>query len=545
MFSGNLVNLFNQKQSTLQSWVLPVAILTLFLCIKFLFLRNMGGINELHHLPLSRHLVDPIWLAKDIYYSEPPGYRLLFQLLFGPLTVSVGFLATSIIGRILGYIAISLSLWALARNLGMRFLTLFLALGLFIHTNKHQGVMAGEWLVGVGGIEPKIFAYSAIFVALTALFKGRYLWMVAWLGLAISFHALVGGWTAISLLFWLLWRRRSVLLDGRRWLAALPIYGVTGVFAVTAVLTQLLSPVEESDIAPAAIYSFLRNPHHVNPLSWHWNVWLGLLAYVLVLVSCAFYVRWADRKEPYLDQQIMRNRTDFLCFVLCTLIPFGAGVLAAPIDINGQFLQYYPFRVGDVMVPLGTALFLALALDRLLFQRRGGAIALSLIVLLCFGAELPHFYQKAVALQDFPSEEQRVDPELKAMATWVKQHVPAGDLLISSPVDLDVLAWLCERPTVAKFRFVPSASSADVAAWYERITDLGGGVDILNYVDRFVDNSRPVQRQLREAYNSLDTLQMSALMDKYQSNYAITNVEQRLELPLLYENSRYRVYGSN
>ncbi|MEM9246167.1 MAG: hypothetical protein AAGA67_10575 [Cyanobacteria bacterium P01_F01_bin.153] len=388
-----------------------------------MFVRNMGGINELHHLPLSRHLVDPTWLAKDIYYSEPPGYRLLFQLLFGPLTDTIGFLATSIIGRIVGYLAIAVGLCALARSLGMRFLTLFLALGLFIYTNKSQGMMAGEWLVGVGGIEPKIFAYSAIFIALAALFKERYLWMVAWLGVATSFHALVGGWTAISVLFLLLWRRRQVLLDGRRWLAAIPIYAATGVFAVTAILTQLLSPVRESNISPSSIYSFLRNPHHVNPLSWNWDVWLGLLAYGAILLGCAFYVRRVDKNDLQQSAQTLRNRADFLYFVLCTLIPFGAGVLAAPMDANGEFLQYYPFRVGDVMVPLGAAFFLALALERLLFRGRWGAISLSLILLLTFGAEIPNFHQKALTLQDFPGQAQGVSLETKAIANWIKQRL--------------------------------------------------------------------------------------------------------------------------
>lgn len=535
----------NQKQFTLQSWVLPVAIITLFLCIKFLFIRNMAGVNELHHLPLARHLVDPSWLADDIYYSEPPGYRLLFQLLFGPLTVSVGFLATSIIGRILGYMVMAMGLWTLARSVGMRFLTLFLALGLFLYVNKYQGVMAGEWLVGVGGLEPKIFAYSAIFMALTAMLEERYLWMVAWLGVAASFHALVGGWTSIIMLFWLVWRRRAIVLDGRRWLVAIPIYAATGIFAVTAVLTQLLRPVEDSGISPSSIYSFLRNPHHVNPLTWRWDDGLVLLAYVVVLVGCSLYLRQAAQKEPRQAEttQIICRRTEFFYFVLCSLIPFGAGLLAVPIDMNGEFLQYYPFRVGDVMLPLGTAFCLAMVLDRLLFQRRGGAIALTLIMLFCFGAEIPHSYTKAMELREFPSQEQRVTADMKTMTHWVKQHIPAGELMISPPVELDTFAWLSEHSTIAKFRFVPSASSADVAAWYERITDLGGGLDILSYVDRHIDNSRPVQKDLTAAYNSLDTTQMIALMDKYQSRYVVTNVGQVLDLPVLYENAGYRVYG--
>lgn len=536
------VSFLPQKQSVIQTWVLPIGTITLFLCLKFLFVRNMGSVNELHHLPLARHFVEPTWLAKDIYYSEPPGYRLLFQLLFGYLTTTVGFLATSIIGRILGYLALAVGLWSLARSLGIRLLTLLVAIGLLVYVRRPQGVMAGEWLIG--SVEPKVFAYSAIFMALSSLFSGRYLWMTAWLGVAASFHALVGGWTSIAILLLLLWRRRSVLLDGRRWLAAIPIYGLTSVFALTAVLTQLLSPVQTSEISPSYIYSFLRNPHHVNPLAWSLDEWLLLLVYLLVFGGCAYFVTGRQSPNNPPAPQVTVNRVDFVCFVLCTLILFGAGILVAPLDHNGQILQYYPFRVGDLMLALGTALFLALVLERVLFEHRRGAIAITLIILMGFGIEATRFYAKGMALRDFPSNEQGVNADMVTVANWLKQHVPAGEPVISPPVDLAALPWLSDHPAIAKFRFVPSASSADVEAWFNRMTDLGGGIDLLSYVDRRTDARRKIRQALTEAYNTLDTTQISALMDKYQSRYAVTNTGQILNLPVLYENPRYRIYGA-
>lgn len=534
------MNSLSQKQSFVQTWVLPVATITLFLSLKFLFVRNMGSVNELHHLPMARHFVEPSWLANDIYYSEPSGYRLLFQLLLGRLTTTVGFLATSIIGRLLGYLTLAIGLWSLSRSLGVRLLTLLLTIGLLVYVRRPQGVIAGEWLMG--SIEPKIFAYSAIFMALPALFSGRYLRMVAWLGLAASFHALVGGWASIAVLLWLLWRRRAVLLDGRRWLAAILIYAITGIFAVTAVLTQLLSPVSESDVAPSYIYTFLRNPHHVNPFAWVQEEWLYLLLYLLVFGLSAFYVIRLSRQEGDNQGRITANRTDFFCFVMCTLILFGAGVTIAPFDRNGQILQYYPFRVGDLMLALGTGFFLALALENLLFRYRRGAIALTLIILVGFGAEATRFYHKGMALSEFPSGEQGVNSEMMAVANWIKQNVPEGELVISSPVELSPLAWLSDHPSVAKFRFVPSAASADVDAWFTRITDLGGGIDLLSYVDRRTDARRQIRQDLIVAYNGLDTAQVSVLMDKYQSRYMVTNAGQRLDLRVVYQNARYWIY---
>ncbi|MBX2863398.1 MAG: hypothetical protein KTR27_07560 [Leptolyngbyaceae cyanobacterium MAG.088] len=86
------------------------------------------------------------------------------------------------------------------------------------------------------------------------------------------------------------------------------------------------------------------------------------------------------------------------------------------------------------------------------------------------------------------------------MANWLKEDVPEGEVVISSPVELKQLPWLSEHPAVIKFLFVPSASSADVEDWFNRITDLGGGIDLLSYVTSYrcsIHHSRGVNRGLQ------------------------------------------------
>jgi hypothetical protein len=43
---------------------------------------------------------------------------------------------------------------------------------------------------------------------------------------------------------------------------------------------------------------------------------------------------------------------------LISLIPFVLGVAIAPFDSQGRFLQYYPFRLADIMLPLTPACYL-------------------------------------------------------------------------------------------------------------------------------------------------------------------------------------------
>ena len=46
-------------------------------------------------------------------------------------------------------------------------------------------------------------------------------------------------------------------------------------------------------------------------------------------------------------------------FTLIALIPFGAGMIISLFDYQGEWLQYYPFRFGDIMLTLTTCLLVA------------------------------------------------------------------------------------------------------------------------------------------------------------------------------------------
>lgn len=512
---------------------LSILAVTAFLSLKFLLSKIMGTGNEVDVLPLAKHYADPGWIPRDWYLNQSASYRLLFETLFGRLIVAWGFLATSVVGRLVSYVLIASGLVLIGRKLGLNLTLILLAVGLFLYTNRYQGVAASESVVGK--LEPKSFAYGLVLLAIRLMLDGHYRPMALMLGLATSFHVLVGGWTFLVVLGWLAlrWNR----LHGIRHFGLILLYLAGSAFAIRTVLEQLFTRLPPSSITPSYIYVFWRLPHHLNPLSWDSNWWIKPTVYLLVL---AFSVSlWQQRQTDKLSEQYIA-RMALVEFTLLSLVPFILGLAIAPVDYEGSFLQYYPFRLGDVMLPINTCLLFACALEQA-FRDRGKRVLLLVCILLLSGMcsiQAVTFQKQFQALYRFP----KLDPEYKALCNWVRHYTPTDATVVSPPVDLVDFTWLTERPTIAKFKLLPQ-TKAGILDWYKRLSDLSGEVSPWSTKDRTKDNRHKIERSLTNGYNHLTTTQADALMTKYQATYFITGIEHQLDLPRAYHNSRYVLYS--
>ncbi len=211
--------------------------ITAFLCILQLLDANMSRSNEVDILPLAKQYANPNWVPGDWYLNQSPGYRLIFQILIGNLIVAWGFLATSIVGRILCYSLIASGLVLIKRRLGLSLPLLLLAIFAFMTA---QSFAAGELIVS--GLQPKVFSYGFVLLALGAMLSRSYYWMALMLGLATSFHVLVGGWSFLMLLGLLILRWNTCRMNFRRFGGIVLIYLIASSFSVKAVLEQLFNP---------------------------------------------------------------------------------------------------------------------------------------------------------------------------------------------------------------------------------------------------------------------------------------------------------------
>lgn len=539
----------------------PILALTLLFSFRWLFDSNMGvnTVNEANMLPFARQQLEPGWIPQDWYLNQPPGYRVPFIQVFGRLAIALGFLQASIVGRLLEYVALASGLVFLSRQLKLSTPLLILAMDLFLFVNTalfldssatdgagSQGAVAREWMVG--GIEPKALAYTFILYALGLMFTGRWLWMALLLGCATSFHTLVGGWAVVSVTGWLLLRRRSLLLShGQRLGGMLLLYLIGSAFAIQPIVQQLTGKTPKGLFSASFTYVYLRTPHHLNPLSWHPLWWVKPLI-LLAVLGWSVWVLWQQaRRSGETQSPEHQARLGLAEFALISLGAFVVGLIVAPLEQADKFLQYYPFRFGDLMLPLSTCLLLCCALEQTFTSDRARKRLLYgciLMVVLTCSLRFPETREDFLSLRKFPSKEQQISVEEKALYGWLYAKTPRDAVIVSSPADLAAFSWMTERATIAKFRLVPP-TSAGIAEWLQRLTDLGGSIDPWADVQRTKDQRNDINDRLEQGYDQLTTEQAVALMDKYNANYIVTKLQHQLELPLLYFNEEYRIYAKS
>lgn len=507
-----------------------------FFSLKFLLHENMGMANEVDVLPLAKQYADPTWIPGDWYLNQPPGYRLLFETLFGRLIVTWGFLATSMIGRLLCYGLVASGLVLIGRRLGLSLPLLLLAVVLFLSTNRNQGLVAFEWLLG--GLEAKSVAYGFVLLAIALMLMGMYRLMALMLGLATSFHVLIGGWAFLATLGWLVLRWKTRLKGIGQIGVLLGIYLLASAFAIKPVLEQLFTTLPPSSVTPSYIYVFVRLPHHLNPLSWSSDWWIKPAIYLLVLVMSIKLLQRQQHSDRLSKQHTAQ--IELFEFTLICLVPFILGVAVAPLDYEGRLLQYYPFRLGDVMLPLNTCLIFACALQQTFTGRTRQVLLLFCIVLLTVLCSIQSvsFHKQFLGLRQFP----HVDPEFKALCNWVRTQTLTDATVISPPVDFVDFTWLAERPTIANFKLLPQ-TKAGILEWYDRLSDLSGNFSPWSATTRTKNSKREIKQALIAGYNHLTTTQVDALMTKYRATYFMTRIEHQLDLPSAYHNSRYVLYS--
>jgi hypothetical protein len=519
---------------------IQTAVVLVFLSLRLLLDSNMSGSvwNEVDVLPLAKQFVDRDWISNDWYLNLETNYRHLFQIIFGWLIVHLGFLATSIIGRLFCYALIATGLVLLGQKLGLSLTYLLLATIALTYQGYLQGAIAGEWFVG--GLEAKAVAYGLILIAIPLMLSRRYILMMLLLGSATSFHVLVGGWAFLTTLGWLCLRPQERLLkQGQGIWLLLGVYIVASSFAIPSAWQQLSAVDLPGDISPSFIYVFLRLPHHLNPFAWHPLLWLRLAIYIGIWVWCVTILKKLANAQGW--QPVDYARLELTEFTLISLIPFAMGIAIAFFDHQGKWLQYYPCRFGDMMLPFTTYLLTACTLQTKFSLKKHRSISLILIGCILF-TQITFFSQSAIASQNFPTQQQDVNPQWKLMSSWIKENTPQDAIFISHPWYLANFTWMTQRATVVKLKMFPQTKGA-IVEYYQRLNDISGGkLAEIYFGDQKLDQVKTV-KTISAGFSELNTSQVKALMDKYQSNYFLGDLKQNLDLRVVHTQTPYVLYS--
>ena len=425
-------------------------------------LRDNLTSNELDTLQTARRWLDAGYVPGDWFLGTDQGPRRPFQVLLSPLLATLPMVWVSVVGRVLGFAALAWATARLALRVGAAPWLTWLAALLFVGSG--QGVVGGEWLVGQ--VESKVAAYAFILVGLQAWLDERPVVAGACLGLATSLHVLVGGQASLALtLAWLVerpWRSpRPALRAASAWLV--------GALPALVLVWSASRTVVQSDPPMSWIYVVFRVPHHADPNSWAWT-W-RLLLWLVMLVGV---LGWSLRRD---DARPERQR--LARFGLLALVPCALGLLAAVLPDGHRYLQFLPFRVGALVLPL-VALLLgaAWASDATAswsLPRHRTVLGLTgLTLVACAGWSLPRQLAQLLQLPEGgrPMHAGDTAADLATLARWLRDHGPPGGVL-ASPAH-DSVGYLSQRPVVATYTQVPP-NHTDVVHWYHRIVDLAGG----------------------------------------------------------------------
>ncbi len=503
----------------------PLAIaLTLFALVGLERVADHNmSYSELDTLMYAKQFADPEFLPGEWYLNQPGGPRRPFQVLIYPLVKSLPLVWVSIVGRALGYLFVCIPLALIARRIGLDGLAAIAVVGVYMW--QGQDLFPGsDWLFK--RIESLVIGYGLLFFGVHALMDRKLRLAALYAGLATTMHVLVGGWGSLALGLTVLVQRLGSWRQ--RW-AALGIWCLAGCAGIYYALSFLWKPGPEASFNVDEIFVYFRNPHSLDPSSWHVDTrLLGTAALLLAVLASAAWRFWG------------RYETAVVATVaLCSLVPYAVGLLISPFPvIAAEFLQLFPFRVaGTLVFVFGLMLTARLLLCRVL-QPQARPWILGVAAVWLFWVNAGHFLHDVETLRRFPEGARKSSDSrtvlLYEACGWIREHTEPGALLLAPP-DEDSISYLCRRPVVVRFKNDPTTRES-YAEWYRRLIDFNGG-------KRPSKNGFPGSRQIGSNFErGLTGQQYRELARKYGAAYLLMRPRDDLGLPRLFRNRRWAVY---
>ena len=487
----------------MQSGALDLAVLL----VAVLFLKSgeiaVPGANELIYLPKLRHAWDAAYLAHDWSMADRVPDRVLFDLLFGPLTLVLPLEVVGWVGRAIVWTLGLVALLRLGRRCALPLAGVTAAVVLWLFYG--QAIVAGEWVFGT--FEAKCLAWAALFFALEGFLAGRHRLPSLLLGLAVSVHAVVGFWGALA-------AGLALVLVG--WpparLATCASFVLMGAapgiaFFLPAMLSGVSSAGENWRFITLVVI-----PFHFDPM------YFTARSIVSLYLVFAFNVL-----------HLSRHRTDptwrlLTAFEAVLAAAFTAGVVARLAEVYAP-LQLMPFR----LFPVVTLLFFFFRIVRLhhdgsLGRLGTGATALGLLALLSLGDPLA---RGADLARERYYELRPGRDDLARAFDWLAVHAPRDAVAILPPWRKDSF-YRSQRAQVASWYLVRFDRLGE---WRERIEAMLGDVSDARFIGPWT----------RERYQMLGEAQMAAIARKYGADHLVS--PRAYAYPVLFESGAWKVYA--
>ena len=509
-------------------WALAPVMAAVF--FSFLFSsavrRPVPSVNEPHYLCKAKHYWNPDWCAGDVFLESSNPHQVFYQTI-GLFTQWLTLEQTAWVGRVLGLVCLAWG-WTLlfSRLLEFRWSALTAAwIFLLLHS---LGNFSGEWLVG--GVESKVFAYAFAFGGFAFVFDQRWIISGIAIGLAISFHPIVGLWcvvagvmTAIGIRIFggeVNFDRATSRTDWR----SLAMGAFAMLIASLPGLIPALSMLVGTDPVMAAEADRLqvgtRLAHHLDPMKFP----LASYRYYVLMLTLAA-VLWSRAR-------CSSHRSEFAGFVIASVVIAIVGVFVGwgprPIQTMPMastriwLLKFYPFRLADLFVPV----LLTVSVLAAVFDSASSSVPLSRKRMCAWGGCALALILSLV----LPSPDRnpsRMSPTVKAdwiaCCEWVRTESPPDAFLYAANEDWAV-KWFSHRAEYVHYKDCPQ-DAGGIVEWARRLR-------LLNAWSReaFVDGSC--------SQSDLDELH-----DQTGITHMIVSRFGPMDAEPVYENDSFKIYS--
>ncbi len=444
------------------------------------------SVNEPHYWGKAKSWWDPTWCAGDLFLTSANPH-LIFYATFGSLTQWFSLPEAALIGRVIGLLILAVGWQRFCQSLiGTRWSGLW-AMGVFLFLQS-IGNFSGEWLVG--GMESKVPSYGFLFWSIGELLRRK--WNAAGLfaGLSVTFHPLIGLWGSICILLAIAaqliahrfnpGKSQSEQADEEAeredeegpekglTIKAAVVAIVCGVFTSLPGLIPALGTLNQGTPDENRIANYLqvadRLAHHLDPMvfpkSAYW--YAGSLLVICLLL-------WKDIRATG-RQQWWRWFVGISVVIAIVGIAIGLG--PRPLDQMPGFnwrsglLKFYPFRLGDLMIPVAVSIATIEALQSWnqsnLHKKVTRWLTIIFAALIFLGAFLIPFPNQNPSRFTGAERQNWIDA-----GEWIKQNTPNGSLIYATDGSWG-LRWLTHRPEYVNYKDIPQDATS-IVEWNQRL----------------------------------------------------------------------------
>jgi hypothetical protein len=471
---------------------------------------QFGESNHTVYLVAALRLEDPTLLAHDWWTTSTLQYHGLFARTAVGLA-KAGLLKAGFLTLYLALVVAMHGAWLrLVRHVGGGPAAYLLSVGLYYVSFGGFGLGMYEFLQD-GSFLPSNVANVAMLWAVVLVIEGRTIAAAACLGAAGMFHlnhALVGG------LGWLMLLPAMRDRPGR-WSIGGAVVAALSLVTIRPALAAVMH--RTGGMATAAfvdLYVRVRHPHHYDPSTWHWALWVSFLwpVPVAVLVSNEERFRRPIAISAY-----------FLVLVGFALILVGIWYVGETVvQLSLYRFSIYPKLIGCVI-----------AAAWVWRNTTRAKVVAAVVALAVAGFAVARVRDPQLLSRYNP----RDDADYLRVCDWVREHTPKHAVLLVPPGEQS-MRLRGRRAIVVNFKGVPQLSS-ELEEWKERMEAVARISDWRPLMGRFDFAMRQVDRR----YDALPADYLLGVADVYDADHVVA----RRGIPEfgqpLFTSGPYRLYA--